>query len=179
MDNEVLRIFLPSFVAIFICITFFWKWFRKAVRAEQFRDIEKLATYPRLKRINSFYQWILVIFSVMTIIYTFFPDLYYIFVPLDRFDHPIINGAGLLLLKVALIWMVVAQLHIDKELYKYSRKIEDLKLMELVHFSEKMFLGGLTLMFFGMFVTITNVVGIVMGAAAIMFYYRSIYKYKV
>jgi len=83
------------------------------------------------------------------------------------------------LLKAALVWMIVAQLHIDKDLYKYSRNIENLKLMELVYFSEKMFLGGLILMFIGMFVTITNVVGIILGAVAIMFYYRSIYKYKV
>lgn len=179
MGTDVLKIFLPSFVIIFVCITFFWKSFRKAIRAELFRDIEKLASYSRLKRINYFFKWILLLFCVMTFIYTFIPHLYYVFVPLDRFDHPIINSIGLLLLKVALIWIIVAQLSIDKDLYKYSRKIDDLKLMELVHFSERMLLGGLTLMFIGMFITLTNIVGIVLGAIAIFFYYHIIYKYKV
>lgn len=179
MGNDVLKIFLPSFVIIFVCITFFWKSFRKVIRAELFRDIERVASYSRLKRINFFFKWILLLFCAMTFIYTFVPNLYYVFLPLDKFDHPIINSIGLLLLKVALIWMIVAQLSIDKDLYKYSRKIDDLKLMELVHFSEKMFLGGLTLMFIGMFVALTNVVGIILGIIATFFYYRSIFKYKV
>ncbi|MBP7808453.1 MAG: hypothetical protein KA163_04115 [Bacteroidia bacterium] len=108
----------------------------------------------------------------MVLIFWLFPEQYYIFIPLDKFDHPVINSMGILLLKVALIWMIVAQLHIDKELYKYSRKSGDLSLMELVHFSEKMFLGGLTVMFVGMFVTITNVVGIVAGLLSVLFYYN-------
>jgi hypothetical protein len=178
MGSEVLKIFLPSFIILFICITFFWKWFRKATRADVYKDIEKTANYPRLKRINIVFKITLLLFGLMTLIYTFFPEFYFIFMPLDQFDHPLINSVGLLALKISLIWMLVAQLHIDKEVYKYSRNTENLSLMELVYFSERMFLSGLMVMFIGMFVTITNAVGIALGLTSIFLYFKLVYKYR-
>lgn len=178
MGTEVLQMFLPSFLIIFLCITFFWKWFRKAMRASEYNDIEKTVNYNRLKRINQLFIVLFILFSIMVLIYWLLPDLYYIFIPLDKFDHPIINSIGILLLKVALVWIIVGQLHIDKELYKYSRKSGDLSLMELVYFSERMFLGGLTVMFVGMFVTITNVVGIIAGLVSVLFYYNLVLRHK-
>lgn len=178
MGRDVLQIFLPSYVLIFIAITFFWSWLRKTTRSREYSDIQKNISYPRLRRLNALFLVVFVVFAIMTLIYVLFPDLYYIFLPIDSLDHPFINSVGILLLKVALVWMIVAQLHIDKELYKYSRKISDLSLMELVHFSEKMFLGGLVVMFIGMFVTITNVVGIIIGIIPVFLYYRTVLKYK-
>lgn len=179
MGTEVLRIFLPSFIVIFICITFFWKWFRRITNANEYKDIEQVANYSRLQRINHVFKVVLLMFSFMTLIFSVYPEYYHMFIPLAVFDHPVINSIGILLLKVALVWMIIAQLHIDKELYKYSRHIEDLRLMELVYFSEKMFLGGLIVMFVGMFVTLTNLVAIFMGVISILVYFRSVYKYRV
>lgn len=51
--------------------------------------------------------------------------------------------------------------------------------MELVYFSERMFLGGLTVMFVGMFVTITNLIGILAGLISLYFYCNYILKDKV
>lgn len=179
MGSETLKIFLPSFLIIFICITFFWKWFRKITKAEVYKDIEKIANYSRLTRINTVFKITLLLFGLMTLVYAAFPNFYYIFIPIDKLDHPLINSIGLLSLKVSLIWMIVAQLHIDKELYKYSRKSEDLKLMELVYFSERMFLSGMMVMFIGMLLTITNVVGIVLGVVSIVIYFKMVHKYRV
>jgi len=61
-----------------------------------------------------------------------------VFLPLDKFHHPLINVMGLLIMKIAIVWFVIAQIHIDKELYKYSRNIESLSDMELVRYSERM-----------------------------------------
>ena len=89
-----------------------------------------------------------------------------------------IREANMLFWILNVVWMIVGQLHIDKELYKYSRKSGDLSLMELVYFSERMFLGGLTVMFVGMFVTITNVVGIIAGLVSVLFYYNLVLRHK-
>ncbi len=179
MEKEVLQMFLPSFLLVFIGITFFWKWFRKIIRVKEYTDIERTTNYNRLKRINFLFIVLFVVFAIMTFIYCVLPSHYYIFIPLDKFDHPVINSVGVLLLKVALIWMIVAQLYIDKELYKYSRDSGNLSLMELVYFSEKMFLGGLTVMFVGMFITITNVIGIISGLISVLFYYHLVFRYKI
>lgn len=179
MGSEVLKIFLPAFIVVFVLITFFWKWFRRLIRLEVYRKLEQTVSYKRVKRINGVFLVLFFLYVIMTFVYSLLPEMYYVFVPFESFDHPLINSAGVLLLKAALIWMIVAQLHIDKELYKYSRKSGDLTLMELVYFSERMFLGGLTVMFVGMFVTITNLIGILAGLISLYFYYNYILKDKV
>lgn len=76
--------------------------------------------------------------------------------------HPLIDQMGILILKISLVWILIAQLQIDKELYKYSRDIESLSAMELVSYSEKMLLSGMLVLFIGFFTTITNVIGFVL-----------------
>lgn len=170
MTDSALQTYLPAFIMVFLLVTFFWGWFRKITKLYNLANVEKSANYDRLKRIAYIFKIIFIIFTIMTIIYAFIPDFYFVFIPFEVFNQPIINTIGVLILKVALAWMVVAQILIDKELYKYSRNMGDLSAMELVHYSERMFLGGLVVMFIGMFVTITNLIGIVIGTLALLSY---------
>src|SRR5690606_34568098 len=100
----------------------------------------------------------------MTLVYSLVPEYYYIFFPLDTFHHPVINIMGLLIMKIAIIWIVIAQVHIDKELYKYSRNIESLSAIELVRYSERMLLAGKLVLFIGLFITITNIISLILVA---------------
>jgi hypothetical protein len=172
MPDKTLQIYLPSFLFAFLLITFFWKWIRHLLKMNTFPNIEETTNYKRVKRVDIAYRIIFMVFAIMIMIYTFYPNLYFIFIPLEPFDHPIINSFGLLVLKIAFILVVTAQVHIDKELYKYSRDISNLKAMELVHYSERIMLGGLALMFVGIFVTITNIIAILAALLGLFVYLR-------
>jgi hypothetical protein len=108
----------------------------------------------------------------MSVVYSLVPEFYYVFLPLDKFHHPLINVMGLLIMKIAIIWIVIAQVHIDKELFKYSRNIESLSAMELVRYSERMLLTGMLVLFIVFFTTITNIIGLVLVALGVAIYLR-------
>ncbi len=169
MTDPILQMYLPTLMLVFLGLTFFWGWLRRATPLKQYAQAITKVQYNRLERIDVVFKIIFAIFGIMTIIYSALPELYFIFIPFDIFHHPLINGFGLIILKVAVAWIVAAQIHIDKELYKYSRNISDFKAMELLYYSETVLLKGLLIVFIGMSVTITNLVGILLGVFAICY----------
>lgn len=178
MPDTALQIYLPPFLLAFLLITFMWKWVRKIIRSKRYPEVEITVQYSRIKRIEVFYLLVFVVFAFMVSIYTFNHEHYYLFVPFDAFDHPFINGFGLLVLKIAFIAVVIAQIHIDKELYKYYRDMNDLKAMELVYYSERMLLGGLLLMFIGIFITLTNLISLITAVCSLLIYYK-VFSFRV
>ena len=173
MTDPVLQTYLPAFMLVATWLIVFWRNFRKVTQTFSFTSSpEKLAHYNRLKRVNGIFWIIFTLFGIMTVIYSVIPQLYYVFLPLDRFHHPFINSMGLLILKIAIVWIVVAQLNIDKELYKYSRNIESLSAMEMVSYSERMLVSGMLVLFIGFFTTITNVIGLILVVVSILIYVK-------
>ena len=176
MTDPLLQIFLPAYMLVATWLIIFWKQFRKVARiTETSTSTQKIIEYKRLKRVNSFFWIIFSIFGVMTVIYSLVPEFYYVFLPLDIFHHPVINIMGLLIMKIAIIWIVIAQVHIDKELYKYSRNIESLSAMELVSYSERMLLTGILVLFIGFFTTITNIIGLLLVVMGVAIYLRNFF----
>lgn len=173
MTDPTLQMYLPAFMLVATWLIVFWKQFRKVTRiTETSTDTEKILEYNRLKRVSLFFWVIFSVFGVMTVIYSLAPEFYYVFLPLDKFHHPLINVMGLLIMKIAIVWIVIAQIHIDKELYKYSRNIESLSVMELVRYSERMLLTGMLVLFIGFFTTITNIIGLVLVALGVAIYLK-------
>lgn len=173
MTDPLLQMYLPIFMLMATWLIVFWKFFRKGtVLRETFQDMEIEMKYNRLKRVGVVFWLIFCVFGIMTVIYSIVPEFYYLFLPLDMFHHPVINSMGLLIMKIALVWIVIAQIHIDKELYKYSRNIENLSAMELVRYSEKMLLAGMLVLFIGFFTTITNIIGLFLVGFGLAIYFR-------
>lgn len=173
MTDPTLQMYLPAFMVIATWLIVFWKQFRKISRIPEPEPTnEKIVEYNRLKRISMLFWIIFSLFGVMTIIYSLLPEFYYIFLPLDIFHHPLINVIGLLIMKIAIVLIVVAQVHIDKEIYKYSRNIESLSAMELVRYSEKMLLTGMLVLFIGFFTTITNLIGLLLVVIGVIIYLK-------
>jgi len=173
MTDPILQIYLPAFLLVATWLIVFWQQFRKVTRiTETSADIEKVRDYNRLKKVSMYFWLIFSMFSLMTIIYSFAPKFYFMFIPLDKFHHPVINVMGLLIIKIAIIWIVIAQVHIDKELFKYSRNIRSLTAMELVQYSERILITGLLVLFIGFFVTITNIIGFLLVLLGALFYLR-------
>ena len=161
-----------------MCILFLWGHFRKNRAVAAAISTERKADYQRIRRISRVFWLVFLVFSVMVFIYVVFPHLYYVFLPMDMFHHPVINSIGLLTIKVAIAWIVVAQLHIDKELFKYLNNIESMPAMKLVWYSEGMLIAGMLVLFVGIVITITNVVGLALAASSVVFFYTSrVYRY--
>lgn len=177
MTDPTLQMYLPAFMLIATWLIIFWKQFRKITQTtESTGNIEKILQYNRLKRASFIFWLIFSLFGIMTIVYSLLPEYYFMFLPLDIFHHPIINAMGLLILKIAIVWIVIAQIHIDKELYKYSRDIESLSAMELVRYSERMLHTGMLVLFIGFFTTITNIIGLVLVSLGIIIYLKMFFS---
>jgi len=172
MTEDILKLYLPGFIVVFIWIAFFWRSFRKLSGIYKNLSADYKINYKRFKRINILYRGILIIFFIMITVFAFIPKLYKWFFPIDQLNHPAINITGFLILKIALIWIVVAQIILDREIYKYSRDIESLAAMETVYSAERTFLRGLIVMFVGMFVTLSNVISFMLVLFAVLFYFK-------
>lgn len=158
---------------IAICLILFWKFARNAVKINVYSpSIEKITAYNRLKRITGYYWAIFICFVFMVLIYSMAPDYYFIFLPIENFNHSIVNEMGLLTLQISLVWILIAQLQIDKELYKYSRDIDSLSAMELVSYSEKMLLSGMLVLFIGVLITITNILSLILVMCGFYIYFK-------
>ncbi|MEP0366243.1 MAG: hypothetical protein ABJN36_02675 [Cyclobacteriaceae bacterium] len=177
MTDPLLQIYLMSCMVVAMAILVFWGQFRKRLKLRSYPSPDKLVNYKRIKRVGVVFWIIFSLFGIMVIIYGVAPDLYFLFLPLDTFHHPLINNIGLFITKLAIAWLIVAQIHIDKELFKYSRDIEHLPTMELVSYSEGMLLSGMLVLFLGIFTTITNVVGVILTLLGVLFFIKGkIYK---
>jgi hypothetical protein len=171
MTDPMLQMNLPAYLIMAVWLIVFWQSFRKAIRLKSNGEQKNLDSYNRLRKVGLFFWIILIIFSVMIVIYSALPSAYYVFIPLEQFNHPIINVLGLLILKISIVWIVVAQLHIDKEVFKFYRNIENLGALELLKYSEKMLLSGIVILFLGIVVTITNIVGLFLFFLGLSFYF--------
>ncbi|GAB2769542.1 hypothetical protein GCM10027275_10030 [Rhabdobacter roseus] len=178
MTDPLLQMHLPAVMLVAIGLTLCWKQVRKMTGLRKLPDVDRLTRYHRLRRVRAIYWICFFVFALMTGIYSMLPRFYFLFLPLDLFHHPLINSVGLLVLKVSIVWIVIAQIHIDKELYKYSRAIDSLPAMELVRYSEKILLSGMLVLFIGFFVTITNVIGLILVAISWIAYGKAFYGKK-
>ncbi len=169
MNEEFLRPYLFTFIIWFLWIYFSWRSFKKALCLNSFNIPNSKPAYNRLKRIHIVYHLILAAFAVMVVFYAAIPEWYSIFIPLERLDHPVINTIGANLLKVALAWLIVAQVQLDKKLFEYMQDQRSLLKMEKVYQSENNLVIGILFMFIAMFVTISNVIGIILCVIAILF----------
>ncbi|MCH7414307.1 hypothetical protein MM213_12485 [Belliella sp. R4-6] len=177
MTDPTLQIYLPAFMLVVTCLIVFWNRFRKTSKlTETLPTTKKIAEYNRLKKGSGHFWLIFSVFGVMIIIYSVIPEFYFLFVPLDIFHHPLINLVGLLIVKIAIIWIVVAQIHIDKELFKYSINFEKLSGMQLIRYSEKMLITGMLILFIGVFTTITNIIGLLLVSMSSVVYLKTFFS---
>lgn len=172
--DENLRIYIPALMLVAMLILLFWKYVRQAIPIRVPNpNIEKLTNYNRLRRLGGYYWILFCAFLFITLIYTLTPELYSYLLPIERLDHPLINEVGLIVMKLSLVWILIAQIQLDRELYKYSRKIDNLEAMELVHFSEKTLLSGILLLFLGFLITITSITGIFLVISGFILYFKN------
>ena len=174
MTDPLLQMYLMACIVVAMAILLFWNQFRRKLKLNGVGTgtPEEFINYRRIKRVSKAYWVIFLSFCLMVVIYAVVPELYFVFLPMDLFHHPMINTVGLLVTKLSIAWIVVAQVHIDKELFKHSRDIDSLTAMELVWYSEEMLLSGMLVLFVGIFITITNVIGLLLTVAGLVFFFK-------
>lgn len=171
MNDQMIRLYLPGFMILFTWVVIFWRSFKKVTAIKNVPPADKAIGYKRMKRIHTVFRGVLLLFVLMTVFFVFFPKYYSLFLPIEALNHPGINITGCLILKASLIWVIIIQLRLDEALFKYSRNI-DLPSMELVFFCERLLVKGMLVMFIGMFVTISNVTGLLLCVTALACYYK-------
>ncbi|HEV8283615.1 MAG TPA: hypothetical protein VGQ09_04855 [Chitinophagaceae bacterium] len=177
MTENVLKISLPGFALVFLLVILYWNSFKKFGIIDKIEFNER-HYYNRLKRLHSIYLIIMIIFFLMIFLYSFFTEIYSLFLPIDALDHPIINGIGFILLKFALGWVIITQIKLDNRIYRYSLDVNNLSLMAMVFKAEKNLIKGLLIMFAGVVITISNLIGIFLCLLALLYYFFSNRKLK-
>jgi len=95
MTEDILKLYLPGFIVVFIWIAFFWSSFRKLSGIYKNFSAEYKIHYNRFERINMLYRGILIIFFIMITVFAFIPKLYKWFFPIDQLNHPAIKLAAI------------------------------------------------------------------------------------
>jgi len=178
MTDPALQMYLMASMLIATAILFLWGRWRMRTKQRSSVALAGMAYYKRMQRISKAFLVIFLAFGAMVIVYVAAPGFYFVFLPLDTFHHPLINTIGMLIIKLAIVWIIAAQLHIDKEVFKYYRDIKDLTALELVWYSESLLMTGMLALFIGIFFTITNVIGFILTGLSLVFFFKNrIYKY--
>lgn len=161
--NEFIKDFLPIFMIAFMACLFLWNEFRKKKLA-----INKGSKI--LERVN--YKFYLMFMGALLIafLYSFAPDLYQYLLPIEDLDHPFINFTGIQILKASLIWIIIYQFKLTSLWTIFFRNRVDEDEDNLHVYSHKVLMGGLVLMFLGLFVTISSFAAILLVTLAFMEY---------
>ena len=161
--NEFIKNFLPAFMIIFLMCLFLWNEYRK-----------KSLTIPKKNNkcegVNSKFYFMFIIAFFITLLYSFAPDIYQYLLPIEELDQPLINVTGIQILKASLMWVIIYQFKVTS-LWKLFFKNNIEKDENYLHtYSDKVLMGGLLLMFFGLFITISSLAAIILFVLSIIQY---------
>jgi len=77
---------------------------------------------------------------------------------------------GIVIFEISMIWIIIAQVFIDKELFKLKERITDINTTKLFFYTQRALMSGLLLLFISFFVTVLSVVAILICLIAYILY---------
>lgn len=161
--NEFIKDFLPVFMITFMLSLFLWNEYRK----------KNLSIHRKNKKFesvnNKFYLMFIAAFLI-TLLYSFAPDIYQYLLPIEVLDQPLINVTGIQILKASLIWIIIYQFKLTSLWKLFFKKDIEEDENYLHAYSDKVLMAGLVLMFLGLFITISSFAAIVIFILAFMEY---------
>jgi hypothetical protein len=162
---------LLAFAFAFYIMAVLWGEFRKkhpkiihlltTLDGEDKRQIEK----------GKFCKLLVMCFTTIVLCFSFYPYIYKTFIPISQLDNPYINLLGLVTLATSLIWLVIAQVDFDKELYNIHGVANGVKYIDISLHSKRI-VAGYFLMFIGVTITLANIVSTVLLITAFVVYRR-------
>lgn len=145
------RIYFLTLIIFILGILFFWggpinlPWLKKSNKTE-----------PKIALNLSVILVSLLFLLIITILYSLFPGQYFITVPFYFFDHPMINAAGILVLKISLAWFVA----VFSEFNVIKRSIIKGDSYTLEDYYESIYLTkvfwGISFLLFGFFLVLSS-----------------------
>lgn len=171
MDRNTLEIFLPAFMIAFVVIALLH------VRNQPVRifgiPITIGIAFSTRTPANKVVWSILGISALLVFLYSFFPQVYLYALPIERLDHPVINTLGILILKLSIIWLIIAQVNIDRLRFLIKEGISIFKASHMVLYAQRLYLAGILIMSLGLFVTISSVGSFILVLIGILLLKRS------
>lgn len=158
-----------NLIIFVLSITFiFGLWINK----DLFNRIEVIKR-TKIKTYLIFFVLCYVILMVIATLYSFFPEKYYLVIPLPYFDQLIINAIGQGALKFTLIWFV----GISTELILIKKGILLLQDgINLATYFERIFIKRLTygilITFIGFFFSITSITSFILMISSLILFFK-------
>ncbi|HXS37456.1 MAG TPA: hypothetical protein VN721_12200 [Flavipsychrobacter sp.] len=174
MNTQYLQPTLLAFACVFYAVAFLWSELRKRKLAIAGNVIFKNSHNKSLYKTDKAFKILGVFFIFMIICYVAMPVAYKFFIPIKSLDNPLLDAIGLLILNISLVWIVVAQLDIDKELYRYNNGIGGSDNLQSLQYAEKKLISGLLIMFIGAVVTLSNIIGSALVIVALIIYKKNV-----
>jgi len=168
MNRAAIEMFLPAFMIVFFASVEVWTFLQRRKKVRILKANSELGR--KMRTVENAFRLMYGVLILITIVYAYFPDYYSMFSPIESLDHPMINAAGILILKLSLAWVVVAQLTINRWTYRINTGIDEWSYHRLLLYSEKLILSGMLMMFFGFFITISSLVAIIVCAIGLVYF---------
>jgi hypothetical protein len=107
-------------------------------------------------------------------LYSFFPEYYFLLIPIDSLDKPLINDIGGGILRVAFFWLLASMLHTSVLFQK--NQVKQKKPLEVYVYAQKIVLVSVALLLVGLAVTISSVGAFLLCLVSLFFYYKVYYQ---
>lgn len=103
-----LRYFLPAYLFIYVLAAFVWRsflvWKRTGINPVVFKGTDSAHDY-----VGRLFRLLFALIVIVVFIYSFWPDGYRSFMPVEWLEHSLVKRTGVTLLILSLAWIVLAQ----------------------------------------------------------------------
>lgn len=170
VSTSYLQAFLLSFACVFYVVAFVWTEIRRR-KMQTIDGLKDLRTsFSDIRKMDNSYKMISVFFMAMIVCYVTLPSIYRLLIPIKEMDNPLIDDIGLLILNVSLVLIVVAQMDIDKEIFRLLVNNDNDETRQLLLYSKRKYIVGILTMFVGVVLTISTIIGSVVMVLAFLMY---------
>jgi hypothetical protein len=172
--NDSLLTTLPFWMASFLLLLYPWRIWRQRRLANARVPIPQRAALVTLQKLDWWLTGMLVLAAGIVFLFSYLPQYYRFTLPIDSLDVPLINNFGLVMLRFALFWVVVAQFKIENALrqgllfHRSDPSFYEAWLKQTI----KLLSGGVVVMLVGLFVTISSVAMVVLSLIGIGLYQK-------
>lgn len=170
MSQFNLEVFLPILMLFFLVVFLAWN-----ISFQLRISKSKKIIMSSLTRINHFFQVLLGVAAFIVGVHAFFPEFYFLLIPLDSLDKPLINNTGGLILRVAFLWLLSSMLHT----FFIFRKMPDKQRNgEMYVYAQKTVLTSVVLLLIGLALAISSLGACLLCLGGLYFYYHFYYQVK-
>lgn len=172
--EESLENALPLWMAAFLLLLYPWSAWQGRRLNKALSLVGTDSSMVHLQKDYKRLHFLLLIACVIVLLFAYLPAYYRYALPIDPLDHPFINNTGLVVLRFALFWLLVAQLKIEGALRKglALHRPDPVFFQQLRARSIRLLSEGIVLILVGLFVTISSLATVALSLLALRLYQK-------